>query len=138
MNRFPFHISGARSVISGALGLSAAFALAGNAAAAPADFGSKVEQLLGAQVQQQFGFGAPTTAADAADNGLTRAQESAQQRQDLAKGLTAEFVARNVAFSGDMISFWPNDLNYTHLMVCIEQGRTPGGSGADTGRNAGV
>jgi len=125
-------------VISGALGLSAAFALAGQAAAAPADFGSKVEQLLGAQVQQQFGFGAPTTAADAADNGLTRAQESAQQRQDLAKGLTAEFVARNVAFSGDMISFWPNDLNYTHLMVCIEQGRNPGGSGPGTGRNAGV
>ena len=80
----------------------------------------------------------PTTAADASDNGLTREQESAQQRQDLAKGLKAEFVARNVAVSGDMISFWPNDLNYTHLMVCIEQGRSPAGVGPDTGRNAGV
>lgn len=138
MNRFPFHLSGARSVVSGALGLSAAFALVGEAVAAPPDFGNKVEQLLGAQVQQQFGFGQATTAADAGDNGLTREQESAQQRQDLAKGLTAEFVARNVAFSGDMISFWPNDLNYTHLMVCIEQGRTPSGVGANTGRNAGV
>jgi len=125
-------------VFSGALAVSALFALADQASAAPADFGSKVEHLLNAQVQQQFGFGAPTTAADAADNGLTREQESAQQRQDLAKGLNAEFVARNVAVAGDMISFWPNDLNYTHLMVCIEQDRTPEGAGIDTGRNAGV
>jgi hypothetical protein len=125
-------------VFSGALAVSALCALAEEAGAAPADFGSKVEHLLNAQVQQQFGFGAPTTAADASDNGLTREQESAQQRQDLAKGLSAEFVARNVAVNGDMISFWPNDLNYTHLMVCIEQGRSPAGVGPDTGRNAGV
>jgi hypothetical protein len=123
-------------VFSGALAVSALCALAEEAA--PADFGSKIEHLLNAQVQQQFGFGAPTTAADASDNGLTREQESAQQRQDLAKGLSAEFVARNVAVNGDMISFWPNDLNYTHLMVCIEQGRSPAGVGPDTGRNAGV
>ena len=135
MIREPFNM------IRGAgLALTAAFALSSTnvLAAGPADFGSKVEHLLDAQVQQQFGFGQPTTAADAADNGLTREQESAQQRQDLAKGLKAEFVARNVAVNGDMISFWPNDLNYTHLMICIEQGRSPAGVGPNTGRNAGV
>ncbi len=131
------------------LGVAAALALAAATSLSSAwahsdddgwgkDFGEAVEHLLKALVQQQFGFGSPTTAADVGDNGLTRLQETARQRQDLAKGLKAEFVARNVAVLADMISFWPTDTHYTHLIVCIEQGRsgtTPGGNG---GLNAGV
>ena len=58
MIREPFNM------IRGAgLALTAAFALSSTnvLAAGPADFGSKVEHLLDAQVQQQFGFGQPTT-----------------------------------------------------------------------------
>ena len=47
-------------------------------------------------------------------------------------------LARSLAANGDMIAFWPNAQEYTHLIVCIEQGRggvTPGGNG---GLNAGV
>ena len=114
--------------------LSAAVALAAGPALADdgPDFGARVERLIEAQSERLFGFGKPTTAADVGDNGFTRDQETAQQRQDLAKGLKAEYVTRNLAVSGDMISFWPNDIKYTHLMVCIEQGRAAGG------RNAGV
>ena len=74
--------------------------------------------------KQNFGFGKPTTAADVGDNGIDRENETARQRQDLAGGLTASYVARNVAQLADMISFWPNDISYTHLIVCIEQGRS--------------
>jgi secreted PhoX family phosphatase len=116
------------------LALSAAVVLGPGLALADdgPDFGARVEHLLEAQSERLFGFGKPTTAADVGDNGLTRDQETAQQRQDLAKGLKAEYVTRKVAVSGDMIAFWPNDLKYTHLIVCIEQGRATGG------RNAGV
>jgi hypothetical protein len=116
------------------LGLSAALALAPGFVVADddGDFGARVERLLEAQSEHLFGFKRPTTAADVGDNGLTRDRESAQQRQDLAKGLKAEFVTRKLAVSADMIAFWPSDLKYTHLIVCIEQGRATGG------RNAGV
>jgi hypothetical protein len=132
MSRHVIQKFGAGVALSAAFALSSSIAIAQEGDTGRADFGSKVEHLLNAQVEQQFGFGAPTTAADVGDNGLTRDQESAQQRQDIAKGLNAEYVARNVAVSGDMIAFWPNDLEYTHLVVCIEQGRASGG------RNAGV
>ena len=96
-----------------------------------ADFGATVDSLLARRSKAEFGFGKPTTAADVGDNGIDRENETAQQRQDLAGGLTASYVARNVAQLADMISFWPDDINYTHLIVCIEQGRsgtTPGGN----------
>jgi secreted PhoX family phosphatase len=110
----------------------------GAAGTASADFGEVVDKLLSGLSWFEFGFGKPTTAANVGDNGLTRVQESAQQRQDLAQGLRASYVTRKVAVLGDMISFWPTDTSYTHLIVCIEQGRsgtTPGGNG---GLNAGV
>jgi secreted PhoX family phosphatase len=110
----------------------------GTAGTAAADFGEVVDKVLAALTWFEFGFGKPTTAADVGDNGLKRVQETAQQRQDLALGLHASFVTRKLATLGDMIAFWPTDTQYTHLIVCIEQGRsgtTPGGNG---GLNAAV
>jgi secreted PhoX family phosphatase len=120
-----------RALAIGALGL-------GSTGAAHADFGKAVDTLLSSLSWFEFGFGNPTTAANVGDNGLTRVQETAQQRQDLASGLSASFVTRRLATLGDMIAFYPTDTQYTHLIVCIEQGRsgtTPAGNG---GLNASV
>jgi secreted PhoX family phosphatase len=101
------------------------------------DFGESVEHQLRAKSNKLFGFKKPLAASS--DTVIDRAAgQPASERQRLAKGLKPSYIARNVATSGDMISFWPTDLNYTHLMVCIEQGRagtTPGGGG---GLNAAV
>lgn len=102
------------------------------------DFGEQAEQKLGSRSGQLFGFQKPLAASATAADVVPREAASAEERQFLAKGLKAEFVARNVGVSADMISFWPDDINYTHLMICIEQGRsgtTPGGNG---GLNAAV
>ncbi|MDN5871513.1 MAG: DUF839 domain-containing protein [Nitrococcus sp.] len=89
---------------------------------APTDFGEHRQHLLQAHSWKLFGFGKPLKAP--ADTTIDRRpNQPSGERQLLARGLQSEFVARNVAFEGDMIAFWPNDLNYTHLIVCIEQGR---------------
>ena len=41
----------------------------------------------------------------------------------LAAGLKAEFLTREAAHHADMFAFWPNDLNPTHLIFCIESNR---------------
>jgi len=110
-----------------------AIALGVTGAVIAADFGATVDSLLARRSKAEFGFGKPTTAADVGDNGIDRENETAQKRQDLARGLRARYVARNVAQLADMISFWPDDIHYTHLIVCIEQGRsgtTPSGLNA--------
>lgn len=122
---------------------TAAVVAAGMLVAAPAfsadDFGAQVEQILKAQSTKLFGVTGPLDSpATIADVVTPRSAAAANQRVKLASGLQAEFVARNVASLGDMISFWPTADAPTHLMICIEQGRTPGGSGANTGRNAAV
>jgi len=96
------------------------------------DFGQKIERFLNKQSNKLFGIkkslSAPATVADY----IPREQAAASQRLLLAKGLKAEYVARNVSVSGDMMTLWPNAKNYSHMIVCIEQGR------ATNGLNAGV
>ncbi len=116
----------------------ATLALAPAAQAAPADFGAKQEQLLHAQSVQLFGFEIPITDSATAADYVPREDATAAARQLLAHGLVAEFVTRSVGGLGDMIAFWPDDVNYSHLIVCNEWGRDPGGVGEDTGRNPSV
>jgi hypothetical protein len=102
------------------------------------DFGAWIEENLSSLSEVLFGFGEPLGAPATAADVVPRAAATAQQRQLLAGGLEAVFVARNVASLGDMIAFWPDDLTYTHLIICIEQvrsGTTPAGNG---GLNAAV
>ncbi len=102
------------------------------------DFGLMQEQLLAAHSDRLFGFKQPIERTATADDIIERELAGAADRQFLARGLKAEFVTRNVAVSGDMIAFWPTDTHYSHLIVCIEQGRsgtTPGGNG---GQNAAI
>lgn len=97
-------------------------ARATSALADPADIGEKNEQRINAQSQKLFGFNNPLNGPEtmAVDRVVG---QSAMDRQALAGGLSATFVARNVGYKGDMFSFWPNDYEYTHLIACIEHGR---------------
>jgi hypothetical protein len=87
------------------------------------DFGEQTEQMLRGQSNRLFGFNNPLEASATIDDVVPRAEATAQERQLLAGHLRAEYVARNVAYRADMIAFWPDDLHYTHLIVCIEGGR---------------
>ncbi|MDT8387828.1 MAG: hypothetical protein RQ736_09950 [Thiogranum sp.] len=109
---------------------SAGLALASNDA--PRDFGMMVQDLLHAQSDRLLGVKGPLERAADENDYVPREFADADQRMLLAKGLKAEFVTRSLATSGDFIAFWPTAENYSHLIVCIEQGR------ADEGRNAGV
>lgn len=90
----------------------------------PFDFGIKVERMLAAASERAFGFGKPLAAPADASNYVPREAATAGDRVLLAEGLKAHFVTRNMAQWGDMMSFWPSENAYSHLIVCIEQGRT--------------
>ena len=94
------------------------------------DVGLEVEQHLIQRSQQLFGIVRPLEASASDADFVPREDAIAAQRVKLAEGLQAEFVARNVASWGDMISFWPTADHPSHLLICIEQirsGVTPGG-----------
>ncbi|MFQ5740405.1 MAG: alkaline phosphatase PhoX [Acidobacteriota bacterium] len=98
-----------------------------------AGFGSLVEELLEQLSEVLFGFRRPLPNPANAGDAVPREMATANDRQLLAgEGeLQAEFVARNVAVRGDMIALWPNENDYTHLIICIEQSRrgmTPAGN----------
>jgi secreted PhoX family phosphatase len=115
--------------------IAAALIAAGEARAS--DVGEFVDGLLEALSYKHFGFIKPTPGPTTV--AVPRAAgQPASQRQQLAKGLTARFVSRQIAVAGDMIAFWPNDVAYTHLIVCIEQGRFAGNATLAPGNNASV
>jgi hypothetical protein len=74
------------------------------------DFGAWIEENLSSLSQVLFGFGEPLGAPATEADVVPREAATAPQRQLLAGGLEAKFVARNVAALGDMIAFWPDDL----------------------------
>lgn len=95
------------------------------------DLGAAKEKLLSDNSHILFGFGTPVpdSATEVVDRALG---QPATDRQLLAEGLQVEFVSRAVGGNGDMIAFWPDDISYTHVIVCNELGRsgtTPGGGG---------
>jgi len=102
------------------------------------DFGAKVQALLEDGAPKLFGVESPLAAPATDADVVARESASANDRQLLAEGLEANFVARNVSTKGDMITFWPNDIEYTHLIVCIEQTRSGTTTGGADGLNASV
>jgi hypothetical protein len=98
------------------------------------DFGLMVERLLNAKSEKLFGVENPLERPADASDYVARELATADQRVLLADGLKAEFVTRSVAKSGDMMSFYPSASNYSHLMVCIEQGRTSDGRNSSVQR----
>lgn len=102
------------------------------------DFGRLVEIVLQSQSQELFGVGEPLEAPASEANYVPREEAVAGERVILAGGLQAEYVTRAAASLADMFVFWPSPASYTHLVFCIEQGRsgtTPAGNG---GLNAAV
>jgi secreted PhoX family phosphatase len=103
--------------------LAVALAAAGPACAF--DFGAFVEDQLDAHSVQLFGIVEPLVGSAPITVGPYRTtNQRASDQVLLAKGLKVEYLTRSAANSVDMFSFWPNDQSPTHLIACIEGGRT--------------
>jgi secreted PhoX family phosphatase len=114
--------------------LSLALLAAGSAQAV--DFGASAEAHLHARSKTLFGIVAPLTASAPATTGDYRTDtQLAADQVLLADGLTASYLTREVADSGDMLAFFPA-ANPTHLIACIEVGREQLSGDADTGSYA--
>ena len=101
-----------------ALAISAATS---SAAIAAGDFGMNVQNLLKSQSFQYFGVIIPLTASETVT--VPRAPgQSPSNLIKLATGLNAQIVTRKAAQNSDMLAFWPNDTNPTHIVTCIEAG----------------
>ena len=86
------------------------------------DFGAGVEHQLSAQSNVLFGVKQPL--AESAQGSVAREHgQSADSLAMIAKGLHAEILTRQAGNKADMFVFWPNDINPTHTIWCIEGGR---------------
>jgi Bacterial protein of unknown function (DUF839) len=110
-----------RKIISIAIGLAVSSTAM---ATGPSDFGLGVDKYLNEHTHQYFGFKQPVWTSEKTT--VSRVpNQSANQLIKLSKGLNAEIVTRKAANTSDMIAFWPNDVNPTHLITCIEDFREP-------------
>jgi secreted PhoX family phosphatase len=127
-----------------AVALTAAFAApcaAGDQDGTLLDPGAAYEDFLKDESEKLFGFEDPLEQSATEANVIDRNVAKAKDRQLLADGLKAKFVTRAVGGNGDMVSFWPDDLHYTHLIVCNELGRSgvvTTAFGTHAGQNPGV
>lgn len=88
------------------------------------DFGEKVERLLAAKSDKLFGIHKPLRESAPATSGDYRTMAQAADDQVLlAGGLRAEYLTREAGDKTDMMVFWPNANNATHLVTCVEGGR---------------
>ncbi|MGZ8153357.1 MAG: alkaline phosphatase PhoX [Methylovulum sp.] len=90
-------------------------------ASAAGDFGMETQNLLKSQAYKYFGIVKPINASETVSVPREHHQ-GVNQLIKLATGLKAEIVSRKVANSSDMMAFWPNDTNPTHIVSCIEVG----------------
>ncbi len=88
------------------------------------DFGASVEAMLAAKSKMLLGVNTPLekSAPKSAEEGFRTAENKTSDLLQLADGLKAEFVTRDVANHADMIAFYPLQ-NPTHMIVCIEGDR---------------
>ncbi len=107
-------------------------------ASAQDDFGVTIETMLSEKSLRLFGIEAPL--AEPADEGdyVPREEASAGERLLVAEGLSVQFVTRKAAQDADMFAFWPNGTQLTHLIFCIEQGRSGTTPAGDDGLNPSV
>jgi hypothetical protein len=88
------------------------------------DFGLFRDHHLDAHSVQLFGIVEPVGASSTESVDGTTAEADPTSLVTLAKGLHARVVTAraNAGSNIDMMAFWPNDLNPTHLIACNEQG----------------
>lgn len=90
------------------------------------DFGIQVEKLLKEQSEKLFGVEKPLGASAPATVGDYRTpSQSAYDQVLVADGLKVQYLTRNAANNTDMMAFWPNAENPTHLIACIEEFSNP-------------
>jgi hypothetical protein len=102
-------------------------------AAGATDIGKIHDTMLSTWSHQLFGFSAPISASATATTGAYRSatNQGPLAQIKLAKGLTARYVTRTAANSLDMMVLWPV-ANPTHIIGCIEGGRSQLTGDADT------
>jgi Bacterial protein of unknown function (DUF839) len=108
------------------LTLVISFAVSGTAVSAD-DFGLKVQDHLKDHSEKYFGIEKPIGVSESVSVPRVPGQ-SALDLIKLAPGLKASIVTRKTGNSSDMLAFWPNDTNPTHIVTCIEAGNDPVGT----------
>lgn len=95
------------------------------------DFGLKVQQQLKAQSEKLFGIEEPLGASAPETVGAYRTLSQTANDQVLAaEGLKLEYLSRTTANNTDMMAFWPNSAQPTHIISCIEDFRSPAAIGS--------
>ncbi len=102
------------------------------------DFGAEMEDQLQRRSLALFGIQAPLADRAREPDYVPRQDAGAGQRQLLARGLTAEYVTRNVGARTEQMILYPDDVAPTHLIVCAENGRAGTTPGGNRGLNASV
>lgn len=97
-------------------------------AATAFDFGVLVEKKMKRMSPVLFGFKRPLSRSASEVDYVPRQDASASERVLVAAGLKVEFVTRKTAKHADMMAFWPDEFSYTHLIFCIEAGRSANGT----------
>ncbi|HKP94550.1 MAG TPA: alkaline phosphatase PhoX [Fibrobacteria bacterium] len=88
------------------------------------DAGLYAEELIQAASHPLFGVSAPLEAGVPAVPELFRTPaQSASDQVALAPGLTATYLTRSIANNADQFAFWPDAVNPTHAIFCIEGDR---------------
>lgn len=86
------------------------------------DFGLKVQHELRAHSKKLFGVGEPLTQSAPETTGAVRTQsQTADDHVLVADGLEVEYLTREAANNSDMMLFWPNANNPTHLITAVEE-----------------
>lgn len=85
------------------------------------DFGMQTEHRLSKDADKLFGIEAPIVDSAAPTTGPYRTlRQRAADQVIVAEGLKVEYLTRNAADNTDMMVFWPNDKQPTHLITAIE------------------
>jgi hypothetical protein len=80
------------------------------------DFGAKAQHDLEHRTRQLFGFKKPLSEY----TGPSVDEYPSSKAIAVAKGLEASVVTEDTGRMGDMIAFWPDASNPTHIIACIE------------------
>lgn len=92
-----------------------------SSAKSPEDFGVRIQNQLTAHSESLFGIEKPLAVSAPPSTGPIRAEnQPASANLLLAKGLKVEYLTRLASDNTDMMVFWPNDDQPTHIFTAVE------------------
>ena len=115
-----------KRLLAGVAAASVGLLLTG-VALASGDFGSERDRELADDAEELFGVDRPVPASSTESIDAATANADPTKLITLARGLRARVVTTTSGSNTDMMAFWPNDSNPTHLITCNEQGTTSPG-----------